>query len=177
MSTQPKKEILDYDFPQGISLIEANAGTGKTFSIELIYLKALLELKLEVQQILLVTFTVEATQQMKKRIFEVLQRCSDFFDNKKQTPYFPLQQFLERVQLEKKLALKEIQLLLQKALVHFDEASIFSIHSFAARVNRESFIKATIGTASKLKEGLEKDIAEELFLGFWVSRVLPNTDY
>ena len=90
MSTQPKKEILDYDFPQGISLIEANAGTGKTFSIELIYLKALLELKLEVQQILLVTFTVEATQQMKKRIFEVLQRCSDFFDNKKQTPYFPL---------------------------------------------------------------------------------------
>ena len=57
MSTQPKKEILDYDFPQGISLIEANAGTGKTFSIELIYLKALLELKLEVQQILLVTFT------------------------------------------------------------------------------------------------------------------------
>ena len=52
MSTQPKKEILDYDFPQGISLIEANAGTGKTFSIELIYLKALLELKLEVQQIL-----------------------------------------------------------------------------------------------------------------------------
>ena len=40
MSTQPKKEILDYDFPQGISLNEANAGTGKTFSIELIYLKA-----------------------------------------------------------------------------------------------------------------------------------------
>ena len=35
MPTQPKKEILDYDFPQGISLIEANAGTGKTFSIEL----------------------------------------------------------------------------------------------------------------------------------------------
>ena len=34
MPTQPKKEILDYDFPQGISLIEANAGTGKTFSIE-----------------------------------------------------------------------------------------------------------------------------------------------
>ena len=24
---------------------------------------------------------------------------------------------------------------------------------------------------------MEKDIAEELFLGFWVSRVLPNTDY
>ena len=77
----------------------------KTFSIELIYSKSCCwQLKLEVQQILLVTFTVEATQQMKKRIFEVLQRCSDFFDNKKQTPYFPLQQFLERVQHEKKLA-------------------------------------------------------------------------
>ena len=45
MKNKQKQEILDYNFPAGISLIEANAGTGKTFSIELLYLKALLELK------------------------------------------------------------------------------------------------------------------------------------
>ena len=72
MSTQPKKEILIHDFPQGISLIEANASNRKNLFYRAdFYFEALLELKLEVQQILLVTFTVEATQQMKKRIFEV----------------------------------------------------------------------------------------------------------
>ena len=176
MQNNQKKEILDYNFPEGISLIEANAGTGKTFSIELIYLKALLELQLEVQQILLVTFTVEATQQMKKRIFEVLQRCHDFFTDEKQLEDFPLQQWLEKFQ-KTKLCSKEIKLLLQKALVHFNETAIFSIHSFATRMNRESFVKATIGTTSELRKNLEEDVAEELFLSFWVARILPNTDY
>ena len=82
MKNKQKQEILDYNFPAGISLIEANAGTGKTFSIELLYLKALLELKsLEVQfsadWLLLL---VEATQQIKKRIFDAVKRSLlDFF--------------------------------------------------------------------------------------------------
>ena len=79
---------------------------------------------------------------------------------------FPLQQFLEKIQKEKILSSKEITLLLQKAVVYFDEAAIFSIHSFAARMNSKSFIQTTIGTKSELRESLEKDVAEELFLSF-----------
>ena len=177
MKNKQKQEILDYNFPAGISLIEANAGTGKTFSIELLYLKALLELKIEVQQILLVTFTVEATQQMKRRIFEALQNSYNHFTDKQQIKDFPLQQFLEKIQKEKILSIKETILLLQKAVVHFDEAAIFSIHSFAARMNSKSFIQATIGKTSELRENLEQDLSEELFLSFWVARISPNTDY
>ena len=62
-------------------------------------------------------------------------------------------------------------------MVHFDEAAIFSIHSFAARMNSKSFIQATIGKTSELRENLEQDLSEELFLSFWVARISPNTDY
>ena len=45
----------------GISLIEASAGTGKTWNICGLYLRLLLERRLTVQQILVVTFTTAAT--------------------------------------------------------------------------------------------------------------------
>ena len=128
-------------------------------------------------QVLLVTFTVEATQQMKRRIFEALQNSYNHFTDKQQIKDFPLQQFLEKIQKEKILSIKETILLLQKAVVHFDEAAIFSIHSFAARMNSKSFIQATIGKTSELRENLEQDLSEELFLSFWVARISPNTDY
>src|ERR1019366_8329622 len=52
----------------GISLIEASAGTGKTWNICGLYLRLLLERRLEVQQILVVTFTNAATAELRERI-------------------------------------------------------------------------------------------------------------
>ncbi|MEO5740293.1 MAG: UvrD-helicase domain-containing protein, partial [Vicinamibacterales bacterium] len=52
----------------GINLIEASAGTGKTFNICGMYLRLLLERKLEVKQILVVTFTITATAELRERI-------------------------------------------------------------------------------------------------------------
>ena len=94
-----------------------------------------------------------------------------FYLYEKQLEDFPLQQWLEKFQ-KTKLCAKEIKLLLQKALVHFNETAIFSIHSFATRMNRESFVKATIGITSELRKNLEEDVAEELFLSFWVALFL-----
>ena len=111
---------------------------------------------------------------MKRRIFEALQNSYNHFTDKQQIKDFPLQQFLEKIQKEKILSIKETILLLQKAVVHFDEAAIFSIHS---RMNSKSFIQATIGKTSELRENLEQDLSEELFLSFWVARISSNTDY
>ncbi len=52
----------------GISLIEASAGTGKTWNICGLYMRLLLERKLEVQQILVVTFTNAATAELRERV-------------------------------------------------------------------------------------------------------------
>ncbi|MDO9216000.1 MAG: UvrD-helicase domain-containing protein, partial [Lacisediminimonas sp.] len=50
------------------TLIEASAGTGKTWNITGLYLRLLLEKSLEVEQILVVTFTKAATAELRERI-------------------------------------------------------------------------------------------------------------
>jgi exodeoxyribonuclease V beta subunit len=54
----------------GHSLIEANAGTGKTFTIEHLFLRLLVEKQLAVEKILIVTFTEAATAELRNRIRE-----------------------------------------------------------------------------------------------------------
>ncbi len=53
---------------QGQILIEASAGTGKTYTIGLLSLRLLLERGLSVDQILVVTFTRAATEELRGRI-------------------------------------------------------------------------------------------------------------
>ena len=50
------------------SIIEASAGTGKTWNICNLYLRLLLEKQLEVSRILVVTFTQAATDELRQRI-------------------------------------------------------------------------------------------------------------
>ena len=52
----PAFSVLDAPL-SGTNLVEASAGTGKTFAITTLYLRLLLERAQEVEQILVVTFT------------------------------------------------------------------------------------------------------------------------
>ncbi|MGV8944741.1 UvrD-helicase domain-containing protein, partial [Thermomonas sp.] len=52
----------------GRSLIEASAGTGKTWTIAVLYLRLLLEHGLSPKQIVVTTFTDAAAQELRERI-------------------------------------------------------------------------------------------------------------
>src|SRR5690348_4341738 len=52
----------------GVNLVEASAGTGKTWNICGLYLRLLLERRLTVDQILVVTFTNAATAELRERV-------------------------------------------------------------------------------------------------------------
>src|SRR5215471_2976206 len=52
----------------GVRRIEASAGTGKTWNICGLYLRLLIEARLDVQRILVVTFTNAATAELRERI-------------------------------------------------------------------------------------------------------------
>jgi len=58
--------------PGGRSLIEASAGTGKTWTISVLYLRLLLEQRLSPKQIVVTTFTDAAAQELRERIRERL---------------------------------------------------------------------------------------------------------
>jgi exodeoxyribonuclease V beta subunit len=72
------KALLPFEVPlHGVRLIEANAGTGKTYTITTLYLRLLLERGLEVGQILVVTYTNAATAELRRTVRERLVAMRD----------------------------------------------------------------------------------------------------
>ncbi|TCS41118.1 exodeoxyribonuclease V subunit beta [Reinekea marinisedimentorum] len=108
----------------GTHLIEASAGTGKTYSILRIYLRLLLQQKHSVHQILVMTFTNAATAELRNRLSEFLREIRAEW----QTSTEPVV-----MELRKELPSAEADLLLKQAILHLDEASIFTIHGFCKR--------------------------------------------
>lgn len=110
----------------GLHLIEASAGTGKTYNITRIYLRLLLERELKVEEILLMTFTKDATQELRGRIDAFIREALTHWDSLcEKDGYF--QAISERVSSDK------IEFLLKRALLFLDEAAIFTIHGFCQR--------------------------------------------
>src|SRR6187431_1718990 len=53
---------------QGSNLIEASAGTGKTYSVAILVLRLILEKNISIREILMVTFTKAAVAELEERI-------------------------------------------------------------------------------------------------------------
>ncbi|WP_052354797.1 UvrD-helicase domain-containing protein [Candidatus Protochlamydia sp. R18] len=133
-------------------LLEASAGTGKTFSIQNIVVRLLIENQLEqealpLSKILVVTFTKAATRDLKLRIrlnieyaLEVFNEWISHSNVLENTPDY-LKAVIE-TGIESVLKAKKK---LQQALFEFDQAQIFTIHAFCARMLRQYAIESDIG--------------------------------
>lgn len=64
----------------GVNLVEANAGTGKTYNIVSLYLRLLLESSMTVDQILVVSFTEAATAELRERVRARLRALQTAFE-------------------------------------------------------------------------------------------------
>ena len=111
----------------GKHLIEASAGTGKTYNITRIYLRLLLERRLTVEQILVMTFTNDATEELRGRIdSSIREAINHWHELTQKDDYF--------IALSAKVSESDAMLLLKKALLYLDQAAIFTIHGFCKRV-------------------------------------------
>lgn len=97
---------------EGRNLIEAAAGTGKTWSIEHLFVRLVLEKSIEVDRILVVTFTEAATDELRERIRARLAAA--------------------RENVRGAAAIR-----IERAVSDFDRAAIYTIHGFCQRVLRE----------------------------------------
>src|SRR5580700_5972802 len=77
MKTLQPFEIEKTALEKGVTLIEASAGTGKTFTIAGIVLRLVLELRIPIEQILTVTYTVAATEELRDRVRKRLRNALD----------------------------------------------------------------------------------------------------
>lgn len=123
-------------------LIEASAGTGKTFTIANLYLRLLLGVgckPLTVDQILVVTFTKAATEELKDRIRQNIQSCRAFIlDNRNNTlqenaSYRGNEKFLSEL-YQQISQLDETLLRLSIAEREVDTASVFTINGFCQKM-------------------------------------------
>ncbi|MCL1078232.1 exodeoxyribonuclease V subunit beta [Parashewanella spongiae] len=118
----------------GKGLIEASAGTGKTYTISGIYLRLLLgrgvNTPLTCQQILVVTFTNAATEELRDRIRNRIRATYHAFLGLECNDDFINQLLKETPKADKQAALKRLDL----ALKSLDESSIFTIHGFCQRI-------------------------------------------
>ncbi len=166
-------------------VLEASAGTGKTFAIEQLYIRFLLEKEYTLDQILVVTFTKAAAKELYARLYRAIETML-------KSPELP-----EYLKGRDRLA---IDRRLEEALVSFSEARIATIHSFALttlaeegiwieeeaeeggiaspfdaeRVIHDFFLKShpellpsqlELLLAKKGREGLEKELTSDLLSG------------
>ena len=150
---------------EGIGLIEAAAGTGKTHTIEGLFIRLLVETRLTVEQILVVTFTRAATAELRDRIYRRLAKTRDVLDGAPAGDD-ELLAHIAAVHPDPQSARR----LLRQALMDFDRAGIFTIHGFCQRVLHENAFE----TASPFHAEMIEDqahIVAEVVDDFWRLRV------
>lgn len=119
---------------EGSNLIEASAGTGKTYSIAILVLRLILERKLSVKEILMVTFTRAAVAELEERIRLFIRqaykvsRGQEITDQKIMDLVFSVIDFDDP---------RPIQQLLRDAILLLDETSVLTIHGFCQQTLNE----------------------------------------
>ncbi|MFK5950655.1 MAG: exodeoxyribonuclease V subunit beta [Methylococcales bacterium] len=118
----------------GCNLIEASAGTGKTWSITGLYLRMIIENQLLPENILVVTFTKAATAELNARIRTRLYDAQLWLDgdHSLDDKDFFSDLFLQWELLG--ITENTITDLLTQALAAFDKSAIYTIHSFCQRL-------------------------------------------
>ncbi len=147
-----------------LNLIEASAGTGKTFTITGLYLRLVLEMNCKVDQLLVVTFTNAATAELRERIrsrlVEVLQA---FEEGESSDPFCQglLDQSEDHAQSQRRLRL---------AILGFDQAAIFTIHGFYQRVLSEYAFESGMPFETELISE-QSELLQEITADFWRCQV------
>ncbi len=132
MSARTSFDLATTPLGEGFCLIEASAGTGKTFTIAGLFLRLILERDVPVREILVVTFTEAATEELRGRIRKTLADAAVALAAGR-TDDKALAGVLE-AHWTNATALANR---LQRALTLFDEAAIQTIHGFCQRTLRD----------------------------------------
>ena len=139
---------------EGETMIEANAGTGKTYTLCRIVERLVLQKKIPIERILAVTFTNAAAYELKEKIRDGLRQ--------KITS-------LNRQNIEEKI-------LLSKALTNFDNARIFTLHAFCKRLLSEFSFECGVRPESELIIN-DEHLLEQVALDFRRSYFFNSTPF
>ena len=154
----------------GLTLLEAGAGTGKTYSLVRLVARQIVEQDILIEQILIVTFTKAATAEIHQRLQNLLRQLY----NELHTP----EQYTKKLDLSMEWlsrdpeSIQKIQKHLRRALRSFDKAPIFTIDSFFYKLTREYSLD--IGELSSAPIELNSEsFIEDALKDYWRQYVYP----
>lgn len=180
---------IDIPLHNGPLLVEASAGTGKTWSIARLVARLLAEdppdggLPLTVDQVLVVTFTNAATAELRERVRSVLADAAQVLDDVNQNPQTMPKDpgfaaLAGRAHAGIWQALPSDRLLQRSARLHqavrdFDQAAISTIHGFCQQVVRQLAFESSAAFDDELSDNTQ-DLLEEV-VDDWLARTLVET--
>jgi exodeoxyribonuclease V beta subunit len=176
-------ELLNpFSFPlHGSRLIEASAGTGKTWTIAALYLRLVLghggadahPRPLLPSEILVMTFTRAATRELSNRIRERLVHAAAYFRGEQEAndPYLDALVDAYPTHAERQLAAHRLVL----AAETMDEAAIFTIDAWCQRMLREhAFDSGSLFDEELVSD--ERALFEDAAHDYWRQQVYPLGD-
>ncbi len=149
----------------GKNLIQASAGTGKTWTISLLYVRLIVERLLTVDQLLVVTYTRAATEELRGRIRARLKEALAAYEQ----PDTATAEY--RDLFDDNPPSEERTWYLRRALLSFDEAAVFTIHGFCQRVLQQHAFEVGLPFESELINS-EAELQLALTDQFWQQRLV-----
>ncbi len=164
-----------YPLTNGMRLIEASAGTGKTFSLSHLVLRLLTEKEYSINEILVVSFTEATASEIKAKIIERLILALKIIESKNTNiELYKIDSVLnEWVKLNVTSNERALYLasLILEALERIDIADITTIHGFCSKTLRREAVE----NGNNLNPTIEKDsnsLITEIVEEYWKKEIL-----
>ena len=158
----PSFELLETPLPPGVTALEASAGTGKTYALAALVLRLIAEEGIPIGKIVVTTFTITATAELRDRIRARLSEAHDALNGRHHanpTPFIVdfAAKHAGNAQVKQRIA---------GALRDFDQACISTIHSLCQRILQErTFESGTRPSLEILPD--ESALVLETAMDFW----------
>ncbi|MBA3239586.1 MAG: UvrD-helicase domain-containing protein [Parachlamydiaceae bacterium] len=150
-------------------ILEASAGTGKTYSIENSVVRLLIDEKLPctLDALLIVTFTKAATSDLKERIRRNIHKTLLMLRSQKvEESSFP--DYLKALCENGEDSIIYAKQKLELALANFEQAPIFTIHGFCHRMLKEYLFEGDLGASlGQNEEGISPQLVYRLIKDFF----------
>ena len=172
-------DLLD-DLRTGTHLLEASAGTGKTYTIAALVLRLVAEHNIPLEEILVVTFTRAATAELRDRIRARLSEALTALEQDSPAQGDEIQCHIYKLMCADETRRTRVLLNLNLATQQLESAGIFTIHSFCNRVLGQAAFEAGISLNPELIKSIDKiavDCAGDLYNLLYHDRPEDQFDY
>jgi exodeoxyribonuclease V beta subunit len=154
-----------------VNLIEASAGTGKTYAIAMLALRFIVEENIKINELLVVTFTKAATEELKDRIRARLAEAKRALIANNKDVGKEISAWLNSLS---SLTAEEKKQRLDDALLNIDQASIFTIHGFCQLVLQERPLESGQLFTSELIDDIAS-VKQQCADDFWRRYIYPRS--